>query len=149
MIPVRMGVAALGALALAAVAPALGRPIGDPPPPREDGPPPAWVDTTLGERWLAFSSYCWVRVCADYIPPSRRRDLPRIVLTRGEIVRFHLGFRPRTVSLILGRTTIRLAAGRPAWRVRGRGGAALLAATAPVGDASYAARLVVRSASGK
>ena len=65
----------------------------------------------------------------------------------GELARFHLGFRPRSVSLNIGRRSIPLSnAAAPSWRVIGAGGPALLFATSARGDASYAARLVVRGA---
>jgi hypothetical protein len=133
-------------------APARGRPAG--PAPTSAGPPPAWIETAAGDRWLAFSSFCWSRrgrggtgtgLCVDYIPPPRRRDLPVIRLRAGELARFHLGFRPRSVSLNIGRRSIPLSSvAAPSWRVIGPAGPALLYATSARGDASYAARLVVR-----
>src|SRR5918911_2296530 len=79
--------------------------------PGSGGPPAAWVETRAGDRWLAFSSFCWsgpgaggaaTGRCVDYVAPQRRRDLPTIVLRTGELARFHLGFRPRSVSLNIG-----------------------------------------------
>jgi hypothetical protein len=144
-------VAASAWLALGAAA--LARPPG--PAPDSVGPPPAWIGTAAGDRWLAFSSYCWSRRpgagapatgrCVDLIAPQHRRDLPTIRLRAGELVRFHLGFRPRSVSLNIGRRSFPLSnVAAPSWRVRGPGGVGLLFATHPRGDASYAARLVVR-----
>ena len=109
----RMSAASAAWLALGAVA--LGRPPR--PPPTPAGPPPAWVGTAAGDRWLAYSSFCWSRaggrgagtgLCVDYAAPPRRRDLPTIRLRTGELVRFHLGFRPRSVSLNIGRRSIPL-----------------------------------------
>jgi hypothetical protein len=126
------------------------------PGPTSAGPPPAWVETRAGDRWLAFSSYCWTRrgasgggtgLCVDYRAPQNRRDLPTIRLRAGELARFHLGFKPRSVSLNIGRRSIPLSnVAAPSWRVIGAGGPALLFATSARGDASYAARLVVRGA---
>ncbi|MDX6647779.1 MAG: hypothetical protein QOK40_3506 [Miltoncostaeaceae bacterium] len=131
-----------------------GRPIA--PAPTSAGPPPAWVQTRAGDRWLAFSSYCWTRrgasgagtgLCVDFMAPQHRRDLPTIRLRAGELVRFHLGFKPHSVSLNIGRRSVPLSnVAAPSWRVIGAGGAALLFATSARGDASYAARLVVRGA---
>jgi hypothetical protein len=143
--------AAAAWLALAAAATA--RPPG--PAPDSGGPPAAWIETRSGDRWLAFSSYCWTRRpgpgapatgrCVDLIPPQRRRDLPTIRLRAGELVRFHLGFRPRSVSLNFGRRSFPLSnVAAPSWRVAGPGGVGLLFATHARGDASYAARVVVR-----
>jgi hypothetical protein len=74
-----------------------------------------------------------------------RRDLPRIAVRPGEVITFHLGFVPRSLSLRVGARTYTLRSARTAaWRVRGRGGVVVLQAFAPRGDASYVARLAVR-----
>ena len=105
-------------VALALCAPvALALPPGAPPQ-RGGGPPPAWLEKPGPDRWLAYSSYCWtVRgagMCADFIAPQMRSDLPRIRVVRGTPVRFHLGFRPIALQLsrVGGRTPWRLAPAR-------------------------------------
>lgn len=116
------------------------------PPPSVPGvrskPPPAWIETKLGDRWLGHSSYCWETTCADFVPPTcAQTRVPKIAVSRRERVRFHLGFRPRRLELRLpsGRT-VRLAAARvSAWTVTGRGGVIALFAKASKGDASYVA----------
>ncbi len=117
-------------------------------------PPPAWIETASGSYWLAYSSYCWTRgraaVCADFIPPPRRvKELPRIKHGPGESVRFHLGFKPNTVSIgffvngKLGRPTQLAARQDPAWRAT-VGGVLLLQARTRGSDASYAAVITFR-----
>ena len=62
-----------------------------------DGPPPAWIETESGKLWLAYATFCWPG-CADYPAPvcGDERYAPTIVVRRAEVVRFHLGFDPRT-----------------------------------------------------
>ena len=70
----------------------------------KDSPPPAWIETSAGPKWLAFSSYCWKSTCADFIPhhcPDRR--IPKLLLRRGELVRFHFQFQPKSVDVTVGR----------------------------------------------
>jgi hypothetical protein len=118
-------------------------------------PPAAWIDTSTGRRQLAQSSYCWggqgKGICADYLPP-RCDDggTPRIAVLRGEVVRFRLGFVPRTLSLVFltgpgaspsyarphRRTTV--------WRVRRFGAFFLFAGAGQLGDTSYAGCFVAR-----
>ena len=133
------------AACLGAVSTAAARPAG-PMPRGALSPPAAWVGTAAADRWLAFSTSCWTRGCVDYIPPERRRDLPRIVVRPGERIVFHLGFTPRSLSLRVGRRSYALpASAAPSWRVRG-GGVVALQAFGPRGDASYVARFIVRPA---
>jgi hypothetical protein len=133
------------AACLAAGSPAAARPSAPAPTRGSLSPPAAWVGTAGGDRWLAFSTSCWSAGCIDYIDPEMRRDLPRIALRRGEVVVFHLGFRPRSLSLRVGRRPHSLpASASPSWRVRG-GGVAVLQAFARRGDAAYVARFVIRS----
>jgi hypothetical protein len=146
---------ALAAVAMTAVAGAAAEPKPPPPTVGKIAPPPAWVATPRGDFWLAYGSYCWsatnpdgtgAGVCADMIAPEQRRDLPRLVIRRGRMVRFHLGFDPTDLTLTVGRRTYRLQPARVAkWRVRGRSGVVTLFAR-PVGggDASYHARFVIR-----
>jgi hypothetical protein len=145
------------ALALAAVVP-LSAGCGDTtpkgtgpkePPPEVPGvraaPPPAWIETRGGDRWLAFSSYCWSVTCVDSRPVEQRTDVPRIRVVSGEVVRFHLRFRPTELMLRLGSKTYPLKPERVAsWRVRGPSGVADLTARAAPGSAGYVARLLVR-----
>src|SRR5437870_9780437 len=73
------------------------------PPPEVRGvrsaPPPAWIETRGGDRWLAFSGYCWSVTCLDARPVAQRTDVPRIGVGRGEVVRFHLRFQPTELTL--------------------------------------------------
>jgi hypothetical protein len=139
-----VGVVLFGAARAAAAPP--------PPPPTVQGvpqlPPTAWIETRGGDRWLAFSDFCWTRACVDFELPQRRTDVPKVRLIRGEIVRFHLGFRPSRLALELAGTRYPLAARRVAtWRVRGGSGyAKLVAQTKTSGGfhADYVARLVLR-----
>ncbi len=76
-------------------------------------------------------------MCADYVPPSLRRDIPTVTVRRGEVARIHFGFRPRRVTV----GTQKLAPGRVArWRVT-KAGLALIFVLAPAGDASYVVRI--------
>jgi hypothetical protein len=118
-----------------------------PPPKRGGGPPPAWLEKPGTDRWLAYSSYCWTTggtgLCADFIAPQMRTDLPRIRLARGTTVRFHLGFRPTSLQLWrIGGRSWRLSSTRiAAWQAGGPG-VYLLQAAVVGGDASYAFRIV-------
>lgn len=118
------------------------------PPQRGGGPPPAWLEKPGPDRWLAYSSYCWTirgaGMCADFIAPQMRSDLPRIRVVRGTPVRFHLGFRPIALQLsrVGGRTQWRLAPARASsWRIAGPGVYTLFARVVG-GDASYVFRVV-------
>lgn len=152
-------VAALVAVGVGAVVSAPGRAVSDgrseppsQPPPRVAGagpaPPPAWVETVRGSRWLAFSSFCWSRGgksrCTDFFPESMRTDVPRIRVEQGERVRLHLGFEAREVLLSMGgkrKLYLRRTATRTiAWRVSGIGLIGLLAYARGGGSASYVAR---------
>jgi hypothetical protein len=134
---------AWGAFAAAAVA----APAADPPDAGSAAPPAAWVDAPAGDRWLGYSTYCWTTMCADYINPEMRTDLPKIAVKRGQVVRFELGFAPKTLSLQVGTRTYRLKPRQSAaWRVKGKGGVLVLFATAEGGDASYVAKLRVKAA---
>lgn len=122
------------------------------PPALANGPPPAWVETSAGERWLNFSTFCWRSAsCADYelAACKGRFHAPIIDMEEGETVRFHLGFKPKKVTLHL------YAGGRedrpkredlapslaPSWRVK-RGQEILLSVLPKAGgDASYVACL--------
>ena len=120
------------------------------PPPRVSGvssaPPPAWVETQAGDHWLAFFGYCWSTTCLDSRPVEQRTDIPRISVTKGEVVRFHLGFEPTSLSLKVGSRTYPLRAGRVStWRVRGGSGTAFLNARGEAGSAGYVAHLLVRA----
>lgn len=101
----------VAAVLAAACAPAAlawaGRPASPAPKPATTtGPPPAWAATASRSTWLAYSGYCWKTVCADYLPPASRPDLPTITIVRGASIRVHFGFRPSKVSVTrLGPTT--------------------------------------------
>lgn len=83
-----------------------GRPATEPPQPRATpGPPPAWVETQRGSRWLAFSTFCLKDGCVDYRRAACAGDdrSPTLVVDRGELVRLHLEREqsPRLVLLTL------------------------------------------------
>jgi hypothetical protein len=82
-------------------------------------------------------------MCADFVAPQLRTDLPRIRLARGATARFHLGFRPTSLTLARsGGRSWRLPPTRVvAWRAAGPG-VYLLQAGVVGGDASYAFRVV-------
>jgi uncharacterized cupredoxin-like copper-binding protein len=121
-------------------------PAGAPPTALSWAPPPAWVETALGSRWLGYSSFCWVSGCADYAQP-RCDDghTPTLLLGKGELVIFHLGFAPKDVSLLSFSANRRdeLAPARTvAWRVTDAGAISLFARAETGGDASYVACVV-------
>jgi hypothetical protein len=101
----------VAAAAAATCAPAAlawaGLPVSSAPKPATAaGPPPAWAETASRSKWLAYSGYCWKTICADYLPPASRPDLPTIRIARGASIRIHFGFRPSKVSVTtLGTTT--------------------------------------------
>ena len=113
-----------------------------PPPKARAGPPPAWLETHAGSRWLGFSSYCWSRlgdnagICADAAAPKcSQRSVPKLSLEKGETVRAHFGYKPGKAAVDDIRLTAR---GRTvSWRIE-KGGPFVLFAQAPRGnDASY------------
>jgi hypothetical protein len=107
------------------------------------GPPPAWIETKAGSRWLGYSSSCWtVRngnestgSCADFLAPKcGQPGVPNLQLQAGETVRAHLGYSPTEASVDVSAATLR---GRIVeWRVTGPGGFTLFTRAAD-GDASY------------
>src|SRR4249919_3092709 len=107
--------------------PTVTGPPGKPPPaPGVDrSPPPAWVETARGARWLGYSSFCWSGLCADYAGPRcGDAHTPTLRLTRGEVTSFHLAFTPTESGIFRGprARTKRLELVRsPSWRVRGAG----------------------------
>jgi hypothetical protein len=109
-------------------------------------PPPAWVETSRGSRWLGYSSFCWGTTCADFIAPrcGDARHTPTLRLRRGELIRFHLAFRPTELGLTFFGPKHRLQQDRlplsrtPRWHVA-RAGTFSLFARAKGGDASYVA----------
>jgi hypothetical protein len=122
-----------------------------------DGPPPAWIATSVGSRWLAYATYCWGRGCADYVAP-RCGDphVPDVHVQQGETVTFHLGFEPASATLaFFGKITegtggpeeVRLDPRTLAWTVD-RGGPVWLSTQADEGDAAYAGCLRVEPADG-
>lgn len=144
----RFIVIGIAVVASAAVPSAAARPPGPPPtvPGVRSAPPPAWIETRRADKWLAFSSYCWTVTCIDSRPFPDRTDIPRIVVSRGEIVRFHLGFQPATLTMRLAGRTFTLAAARvSSWRVRGATGYGVLKArTTGKLRAEYVARFVLQ-----
>src|SRR3954465_12166751 len=90
-----------------------------------DGPPPAHIIRQEARVRMAQGSYCWTsgsaRRCVDAADPDSVPHLPRLVLHRGDRVRFRVRFRPAEAALILPHRTIALRAGkRMRWRVTGR-----------------------------
>jgi hypothetical protein len=107
----------------------------------DSGPPPAWVQTARGARWLGYSSFCWDELCADYAG-ARCGDAhtPTLLLTRGEVITFHLAFKPSESGIFRGlrARTKRLELVRsPSWRVLGAGAFTLFVRPKRGGDASY------------
>jgi hypothetical protein len=124
-----------------------GPPSGTPPKHGRIAPPPAWIEASSGSHWLGYSSYCWsaqgTALCADMIAPSCTDDrTPRIDLRRGELVRFHLGFDPKEVSISVDRsrsTSLQLT--REPTSHANREGVMLLFTRGGGGDAAYVACL--------
>jgi hypothetical protein len=111
-------------------------------------PPPAWIETKAGSRWLGFSSYCWndpsgrVGVCADMIAPEcNRRGTPDIDVENGESVRAHLGYAPDEAS-VKG-ANAKLDGRLVTWRIE-RAGPFSLFTRAAGKDASYVGCAVLR-----
>ena len=142
---------AWGVFAAAAVA----VPPGHPPKLERLAPPPGYLDTQGTDRWLAYSTYCWNTgsppggICVDYVNPDMRKDLPKITLTRGEVVRFQLEFAPTSITLQVGEQFYKLHPRQnAAWRVKGKGGVLVLfASDEEHGQASYTARIRIKAAS--
>lgn len=125
-----------------------GRPTSPAPrPATASGPPPAWAETSSRSNWLAYSGYCWKTVCADYLPPASRPDLPTLGIVRGASIRIHFGFRPsRTSVTTLGATTSTRSV-PPAqvvtWRPTAEG-VFTLSLKGPAGTVGYAAKIRFR-----
>lgn len=120
------------------------------PPPSVPGvssaPPPAWVETNSGKRWLAFFSYCWTNTCVDSRPVSQRSDIPEIRVETKEAVLFHLAFVPTELVLHFGGRSLSLATAEVAeWRAPSRleRGIVRIVAHNDGLRAEYVARLVV------
>lgn len=126
----------------------------EPPPKLDiDGPPPAWIETSEGSFWLGYSTYCWETACGDYVPPECGESwVPDVAVRRGEVVRFHLGYDPKRVSLTffgggtmtadIGPASARLSASlAPTWTVTTDGAVSLSAPAGQGKDASYVACL--------
>lgn len=118
-------------------------------------PPPAWVETRHGSRWLGYSSFCWGTTCADLVA-SRCGDglTPDLRVRRNETVRVHLGFDPTELGLTFstingpGRQQRVEVSRTPVVRIE-RSGVFFLFARAKRGDASYVAcALFTESGSG-
>jgi hypothetical protein len=119
-----------------------GGPAGDPPKLDIAGPPAAWLSVGDQKVWLAYSSYCWVKACADYIDPVERDDIPLVRAEIGSKAVFHLGFDPESVDLVIaaGAEPLQIQAnGRePTWTVDRTALLVLNAQRAGGGQASYA-----------
>lgn len=117
------------------------------PPPNVAGttgePPPAWFQVGERAHWFAYGSFCWTTTCVDFLPPSRRTDLPKTTARAGQTLAIHLPFVPKSVRVrvLATNTTYALIARRDtSWRVRGSG-IVLVEARGAKGSASYLARL--------
>lgn len=136
-------IAVLGVAVFSGVAPA--KP-GTPPPNvagTTSEPPPAWFRIGSRASWFAYSSFCWTAACVDFLPPSRRTDLPRLTARPGQAVAIHLGFAPKSVlvRVLATRRSYPLIARRDtSWRVRGSG-VIVIEVRGVTGSASYLARL--------
>jgi hypothetical protein len=145
-------VAGLFAVSVSAVSAAPG----EPPPKRPmAGPPPAWVHTAAGDRWLGYSSYCWKAahkgVCADYIQvgcAGRKRLRHPVPARVGELVTVHLGFAATGVGVTEGRKPVAFTVTGPLVRFRVRRIGLLEVGGRPVADrgndATYVACLTRR-----
>ena len=107
-------------------------PPADPTPrlPTPTGPPPAWLETDRGSFWLGHSTFCW------------KEHVPRIAVSRGELVTAHLGFERRELTLTsfpAGKPERITTGGDPVWRVEREGAFSLFAIAKEGGDASYVA----------
>lgn len=131
---------------------AAGPAVAFPPPPGPDrpeiAPPPAWIETERGAFWLAYSSFCWSTrtggICADYIDPHMRKDLPVLRVRRGETVRVHLEVVPWELFVSVRDRQVRVERSRIFdIRVR-RDGLLLVSYFHKKGDGNFAARLAVR-----
>jgi hypothetical protein len=116
-------------------------------------PPKAWVVTSSGRHQLGYSTFCWTRggesLCADHAAPTCKRtpgEAPKILIRRGERIRFELGFAPRTVTVAVGRGPARklVPTRHPTWRATRAGPLVLFADAKTNGDASYVACIVFR-----
>jgi hypothetical protein len=127
---------------LAACASSTASPPKTPPPEARAGPPPAWLETKAGSRWLGFSSYCWnqsgedVVTCADAVAPKcSQRSVPKLSVEKGETVRAHLAYKPSKAAVddmrlkVDGRTV--------SWRIERAGPFVLFAKGPRKNDASY------------
>jgi hypothetical protein len=109
-------------------------------------PPPAWVESSRGSRWLGYSSFCWGTTCADFIAPrcGDERHTPTLRLRSGERIRFHLAFTPTELGLTFFGPNHQVRQHRlplsrtPSWHIA-RAGTFSLFARAKGGDASYVA----------
>jgi hypothetical protein len=117
--------------------------------------PPAWVETSHGDRWLAFASAgCWFDPplatpppCAAPIPVSAL-DLtappPEIPVVLGEVVRFHLSLAPGFSLTLRGVGATALPATQTAdWTVTPEAGRMLLEVGARNGLFSYQANFAL------
>jgi hypothetical protein len=120
-----------------------------PPPkkPMPGAPPPAWIETEAKSGWLFYGTYCWKTACITLIAPETRPGLPVFAVKRGQVIRVHLGFAARSVTVSVGRRKVpaKLAANRRivSWSAS-RAGILAVAARASGGSPSYVARLRVR-----
>ena len=105
-----------------------------------NGPPPAWVETEQGSFWLSYSGFCWGNRCVKQGGVLLDSPVSRIVVRRGEVVRFHLGFEPRRVTLAVGPARgVRLQPARTmSWQVD-RGGVVSRQVYAARGSVGYVA----------
>lgn len=111
-------------------------------------PPPAYLLVGTHRFRLAQESYCWGRVCADYIPAHCDDGrTPTIRLRSGALVRIALAYPALEVTAAFGEPprvrSAKLDPVRPEFRVR-RSGLFGVFTRARSGDSSYAACIRVR-----
>ena len=117
---------------------------GSPPHVGHVHPPPALLRAEAGAAWMGYGSYCWRMHdrgrCEDYTDDYG--GAPTLPLREGETIRIDLGFRPRSVDVILdGHGRHPLPAARLLrWRVEGRPRELAVAAFTDDGSALYGVR---------
>jgi hypothetical protein len=114
-----------------------------------NGPPPAWLETKAGSRWLEFSSYCWNRAGEDFVgcsdpaaPKCSQQSVPKLSVERGETVRAHLGYVPKRAAV--DDVRLKVHDRTVSWRIERAGPFVLFAQGPRKNDASYVGCGVLR-----
>jgi hypothetical protein len=98
---------------------------------------------------MAFGSYCWSAngkaACVDMIPPTARRDIPRLRVGRGATISVHVRFNPTRVEATVAGHALRPAVrgATVTWRARSSG-LVILGTKSSGGGASYLIRVNIR-----